>query len=137
MANRITSTSQRQPRIISTSETYPRIDPAEVARALGAEDTGVRIGKPAGSPPAQLGLRQELHRRLRSTGGRRALEGAGVRRKIPLIEGDWERLQQVAEASEMEGVRPTPAQVASILLHQVLQGDQSDLAARTARPRKR
>jgi hypothetical protein len=57
---------------------------------------------------------------LRSTGGRRSLEGASKRQKIPLLEGDWERLQEIAEASQSEGIHPTPAQVASILLHRAL-----------------
>lgn len=121
MAGRIKDTSKSLPKIVSTSKTYRTIKPEEVAKALGAEkipDSSIELG---GSPPALFGLRQELYRRLRSTGGRRSLEGAGKRRKIPLFEGDWERLQAVAEANSGQGFHPTPAQVASILLHQALE----------------
>jgi hypothetical protein len=95
------------------------IDPATVAKALGAEPVKT-TGEIDGSPPALFGLRRALYQRLRSTGGRPSLEGAGERQKIPLIEGDWERLQKVADLSQSNGFRPTPAQVASILLHQIL-----------------
>jgi hypothetical protein len=66
-------------------------------------------------------LRQELCERLQSTGGRRSLEGATRRQKIPLSEADWQRLQQLAELSQTNGMRPTAGQVAGTLLHQALE----------------
>jgi hypothetical protein len=128
MTRKIRSISTPARKIVSTSEPQRRIDPAQVAKALGAEEAhkpgGARL---SGSPPSLFALRQELYRRLRSTGGRRSLEGAGERHKIPLIEGDWERLQEVARASESETVRPSPAQVASLLLHRALKELKQDV----------
>ncbi len=108
-------------RIKSTSKPYRSIDPAQVAKALGAEEASdVHERALSGSAPALFALRQALYQRLRSTGGRRGIEGATKRHKIPLIEGDWERLQEVAKASRNGSIQPTPAQVASLLLHQAL-----------------
>ncbi len=121
MTRKVRSTSKPARKIVSTSEPQRRIDPAQVAKALGAKDAHEPQGTElTGSPPSLFGLRQELYRRLRSTGGRRSLEGAGRRHKIPLIEGDWERLGELARASESETVHPSPAQVASLLLHRAI-----------------
>jgi hypothetical protein len=121
MTSKIKSTSKRMPAIVSTSKRYPSISKAEFAKALGAErvkDVDAVVG---GSPPAIFALRQALYQRLRSTGGRPSLEGAGERKKIPLLEGDWEKLEEVAKAAKTNGVQPTPAQVASMILHRALQ----------------
>jgi hypothetical protein len=119
--NRINDTSKTSPLIVSTSKTQRTIDPAEVAKALGAEEIPAAKRAPGGSPVSVFAVRQELFQRLRSTGGRPSLEGAGERKKIPLVEGDWEQLEKVARAVKMEGMQPTPAQVASILIHRGLQ----------------
>jgi hypothetical protein len=121
MTARIKNTGNQLPAVVSTSKRARSIDQAQVAKALDTEQPDERKEDlQAESPPALFGLRQEMYQRLRSTGGRRSLEGAGKRQKIPLLEGDWERLQDVAEASQSAGVRPTPAQVASVLLHRAL-----------------
>lgn len=120
MTSKIKSTSKASRSIISTSKRYRSINKAGVAKSIGADEARVNDGELSGSPPALFALREELHQRLRSTGGRRGLEGATKRHKIPLLEGDWEELQKVAKASETEDVHPTPAQVASILLHGAL-----------------
>ena len=70
---------------------------------------------------ALVAVRQELLSRLASTGGRPGLEGATRRQKIPLDDRDWKRLQKIAEALNDDEVRPTPGQVASVLLHRVLE----------------
>jgi hypothetical protein len=124
-------------RTISSKDKLARsIDPAKVTKALGAKEVKTN-GEIDGSSPALFGLRQALYERLRSTGGRPSLEGAGERQKIPLIEGDWERLQEVADLSQSEDFRPTPAQVASILLHraldQIVERKTSDAASQSRR----
>jgi hypothetical protein len=128
MARKIKSTSKRSPTIVSTSKRARTIDKGEVAKAIGAEKAHEIPGGLRGSPPALFGLRRELHRRLRSTGGRPSLEGASRRQKIPLSEEDWRRLEKVAEASKDEEFCPTPGQVASVLLSEILQKMEQEIS---------
>ena len=90
-------------------------------QALGAEECQNEETKIKGSPLQLIALRQELYSRLRSTGGRRSLKGVSRRQKIPLSEEDWEKLQKLAEQNQSEKITPSPAQVASVLLHQALE----------------
>lgn len=120
MTPRIKSNSKPLPSIVSNSQRASSIDKTMVAKSIGAEDSQEIEIDPKGSPFALFALRQELSKRLRSTGGRRSLEGVSRRQKIPLSEEDWKRLQKLAEVSQSEGVHPTPAQVASVLLLQAL-----------------
>jgi hypothetical protein len=121
MTPKIKSTSKSLPTISSSSKKARDIDHAMVTEAIGAEDAQEIESGLGGSPWALCGLRQALRKQLHSTGGRRSLKGVSRRQKIPLSEDDWRRLQEVAEATQSEDVRPTPAQVASVLLHQALQ----------------
>jgi len=93
--------------------TMPRVDPKEVAEALGAELVG-RV--PAGSQITHFGLQSALYHLLRSRGGRRSLEGAGDRKKVPLLEEDWERLVRLADEW-----CASPAQIAAVMVHEVLE----------------
>ena len=89
------------------------VAPEEIAKALGAEV--VSRENVHGAPIALRVLRQELERRVRSTGGRPALEGATKIQKIPLKPEDWSRLEELSRKLS----RPA-GQVASILLHNQL-----------------
>ena len=115
---RIKDTSPTQPRIRDTSPLQPRVDPLMVARALGAEVIGT---VPKGlNPMAFAALRQDLFRRLVSTGGRPSLEGVDRRQKVPISDEDWKRLRRLAARLATPTQRPAPAQVASALLHLAL-----------------
>jgi hypothetical protein len=61
-------------------------------------------------------LEWPLFRRLRSTGGRPALDGTDVRRKIPMRQAQWKKLQELARRVESDSFHPTPAQLASVIL---------------------
>jgi len=104
----------------------------EVAQALGAEQVGPSRTRPV-SPVAILALRERVGRLLKSTGGRPALEGAAARKKIPLQEGDWPKLQEIAAKVEGEGgVKATPGQIAAVLLHEAI-----EMHGHRSRPRQR
>lgn len=92
---------------------------SEVASALGAERLG-EARERGGGPLALFALRQDLAERLRSTGGRRSLEGTTRRQKIPIGELDWLVLEYLASHLRSEERRPTASQVASALLRRAL-----------------
>lgn len=128
MATRIKTTGKKGPRVKVTSPRGKRVPPEQVAEALGADKVHGRVR--AQSPDTLAVVRQELLRRLSSSGGRPSLEGTSRRQKIPLDDEDWERLRQIADAIRDDEVRPTAGQVASVLLHRTLSG--LDLESATA-----
>lgn len=94
------------------------VNPDAIAKALGAEETGVQIDARRG-PISLFPLRQFLVDRLCSTGGRPKLEGTGQKRnKIPLFSEDWEKLEDLARYfKETEGITVSSGQIASALIH--------------------
>ncbi len=128
MARRIKVTDKKARTIRSTSQQVSSIDPKQIEHGLGAEKTDSTVAL-KGSPYALTALRQELAERLCSTGGRRSLEGTVRRQKIPMTEEDWERLKQRAELQKKDKTRPTPGQIAGVLLHQALEEFEEDIAS--------
>lgn len=106
-------------KIIDTSPTLPKLDPAEVAKALGAKPGGAKI-EGAPGPITLFAVRQELFRRLQSTGGRPGLPDADKVGKVPLSEKQWKRMEELAAAISEEGFAPSAGQVANVLLTWVL-----------------
>ena len=101
--------------IRDTSAPLPQIDPSRVQQALGAEDSNERLVE-ALSPITLFALREELMRRLQSSGGRPALVGTTRRAKIPLRDEEWQQLEELASAIASPGFAPSAGQVASVLL---------------------
>jgi hypothetical protein len=95
--------------------TRPRLDPAEVAKALGAKPTSVQVDAASG-PVTLLAVRQELFRRLQSSGGRPGLPDADKVAKVPVSEAQWKRLEELAAAMAAPGFSPSAGQVANVLL---------------------
>ncbi|MBL4846500.1 MAG: hypothetical protein JKY65_13315 [Planctomycetes bacterium] len=117
MTKRVRDTGRKAKRIRDTGGRAKRVSSNQVAKALGAE----RVGKAEDRPVFSLaGLYRELGERLRSTGGRPALEGTTRRQKIPISEADWEELEHLSESLSEQGTRASPGQIASVLLHQML-----------------
>lgn len=115
----IKHTGKTQRTIRHTGKTQRTVDPKTVAEALGA--SVVERHPHLGVSYALSALRVDIDRRLRSTGGRPALEGATKRPKIPVKPDDWNRLQEIAGELSKHGSRSiTPAQVASALIHSTL-----------------
>src|SRR5207302_9156688 len=86
----------------------------EIEEALAAERAGAVPS--GGSPISAYAVRQELFRRLRSTGGRPALDGADIKPKIPMRRSQWRKLEELARRTQSHGIHPTPAQLASVIL---------------------
>jgi hypothetical protein len=103
-------------RIHNTGPSLPRIEPSELAAAIGAAPCGEEHLKHL-DPVALLALGNELLKRLRSTGGRPSLEGATEQCKVPLRPEDMKALEEIAKAVEQEtDVRPSLGQIASVIL---------------------
>ncbi len=131
---RVKESTQKPIRVVGS--TQPRLDPAEVARALGGEPTEVTRGS-APAPLSLFAMRGELFNRLHSSGGRPALEGTSRRPKIPLSEQDWQQLENLAASLASADCAPSAGQVASVLLSRALrelaaQGADEKLAAALA-----
>lgn len=131
MATRIETMGKKGSRIKVTSPRGQRVPPEQVAAALGAEKAPGKVR--AQSPDTLAVVRQELVRRLSSSGGRPSLAGTSRRQKIPLDDEDWERLRLIAEALRDDEVRPTAGQVASVLLHRTLTGLDLEMATKAVR----
>jgi hypothetical protein len=96
------------------------VGPEAIAKALGAAEIVPR-GSVHGAPISLHALRRELESRVRSTGGRPALEGATKIQKIPLKPEDWSRLEELADELARQGVSATAGQVASVMVHSQLE----------------
>jgi hypothetical protein len=106
--------------IRDTGPALPRVEPAHVQEALGAEPAGEGLQE-ALAPVTLFALREELFRRLQSSGGRPGLTGTTRRAKIPLSDPQWLELEELAAAVSSPGFAPSAGQVASVLLTLSLQ----------------
>ena len=96
------------------------VGPEAIAKAIGAAEIVPRKNV-HGAPIILEALRRELESRVRSTGGRPALEGATKIQKIPLKPEDWSRLEELADELSRQGVSATAGQVASVIVHSQLE----------------
>jgi hypothetical protein len=126
---RLVITDKPKPRLeIVEPRTRRRITPEDVETGLGAEL--VASVPSGGSPMAQFALRQELFRRLRSTGGRPGLVGVEMKPKIPMRRSSWNKLEAFAKQLETTDFHPSPSQLASVILDAAI--DQLDPALHRA-----
>jgi hypothetical protein len=96
------------------SKKSPQVDPAQVKKAFQANAVGSSNGLDL------FALRESMSRLLRSSGGRPSLEGAESQVKIPKIEMDWTMINALALATADLPHKPSPTQVAAIVLHLAL-----------------
>jgi len=101
-------------------------DKTRIAAALGAARVVEVDRRRIGGPLDLLALREELNRRLRSSGGRPTDPAWTVSRQVPFKEDSWTRLQDLASEVGASGRRVGPAQVAALLIESSL--DEADEA---------
>ena len=119
MAGKLKITSGSAGTIRHVGAARRTVGPDVIAKALGAE--AIVSGENVHGAPISLhALRRELENRVRSTGGRPALDGATKIQKIPLKPEDWSRLEDLATRLSREGVSATAGQVASVMVHRQL-----------------
>lgn len=133
MATKLKITSRSAGAIRHAGTAARSVGPEAIAKALGAEI--VPRQNVHGAPISLHALRRELESRVRSTGGRPALEGATKIQKIPLKPEDWSRLEELADELSRQGVSATAGQVASVMVHSQLEhlAPSATRQARTAR----
>jgi hypothetical protein len=134
MAKRIGLAESASRRLTVKASATRRVSIAAVAKGLGAEVVA-RAPARSGSPADFAAIREEVFRRLRSTGGRPGLEGAQPK-KIPLSDEDWKRVERVADHISEPGFKPSVGQVAGVLLSIVLRDVDTSLEAAVKRDLK-
>lgn len=120
MSKKIKIVGKQAGRVRDTGKAMRRVEPAKFASALGAEPCSPEASR--GIDPISLAaIGNELLKRLRSTGGRPALEDADGICKVPLSAEDIAALELIAESvCEKTGARPSLGQVASVILRVTL-----------------
>lgn len=119
MGSKVKITSRSAGAIRHSGATFRSVGPEAIGKALGAEVAPRE--NVHGAPISLHALRRELEIRVRSTGGRPALEGATKIQKIPLKPEDWSQLEELAVRLSQEGVSATAGQVASVMVHRQLE----------------
>ena len=113
---KLRTTEPTLPRIRDTGTNHEIVDASIVEGALGAEQAGQRLENIL-APITLFAVREELVKRLQSTGGRPSLAGTSRRAKIPLADKEWLELERLAAALSVPGFAPSAGQVASVLLN--------------------
>jgi hypothetical protein len=126
VAKRIITTDRGHRPVRDTGPTATPVSATTVAKALGAETAAATV-EDAVAPITLFALRSELLSRLQSSGGRPGLTGTTRQTKIPLGEGEWEQLQELAAAVAVPGCAPSAGQVASVLLGLCVQSVKAQL----------
>lgn len=107
------ATDREKRRVVLTDSPVRRVSGERVTTRLGAKEIG-RL-PPIGSPLTFLAVREEMYRRLRSSGGRPGLEGT-EQRKIPIANEDWRIAERLAQEISETGFHPSAGQVMSAVL---------------------
>jgi hypothetical protein len=116
MITRIKDTGRTLGGIRDTGRTLPALGREDLQKALGASEVAVTLRAPR-DIRSMAELRSEILERLKSRGGRPALQGATQRQKIPLRPAEWKKLARLARRFSREAGRAiTPAQIAGQLL---------------------
>ncbi len=77
------------------------------------------------APPFLDELREWLESHLSSCGGRPTIKASEIVRKVRFSEEDWRKLNLIAKSWSQSGVSVSPAQVASLVLKEVISESKS------------
>jgi hypothetical protein len=92
-----------------------------VKHALGAQRVIPLEGLPSQGPLDLLQMREEVGRRLRSSGGRPTDPEWALRRLVPFKQQGWQQLERLAKACSDQGQAVSPSQLAAILIERGLE----------------
>ena len=91
------------------------VSATDFAQAFDATPIGT-IGDDT-NPLSLMQIRSELEKRLRSSGGRPSLATSEDKWKVGILDEDVPLIKKLTEAVGNERYRPSPAQIASLLIH--------------------
>ena len=91
-----------------------------IAKALGANNVTPVGTADVHGPLGMLHIREEISRRLRSTGGRPTDPSWETRKLIPFKRETWDALTKQAESLGVKGRPVSPGQLAAIMLEDAL-----------------
>jgi len=129
VARRLVLTDEPKPRVVLTDTTKRRVNVADLAAALGASEVSPAPSS-GGSPVSWFAAREEVAKRLRSTGGRPGLPDAEPR-KVTLTDAEWDMAKQLTETMAEPGFRPSVGQVAGVLLGQAIRSAHASMPTGT------
>jgi hypothetical protein len=116
MAKKIKIIGARPRKIKVTDRPKRRIEPVELATALGASPTGQQVEGDL-DPIALADLGTQLLHRLHSSGGRPALADATINCRVPLSAEDVKTLESMlAHIGASTGAKPSIGQLASVIV---------------------
>ncbi len=126
MAKRINIVGAKPMKINILDKPKPRLDPAEIAEGLGATPCGEPISRKLDLMSlAEIGT--QLLNRLRSSGGRPALDDATEICRVPLSTEDVKILEDmVAEIEKSSGMKPSVGQLVSVMVRSQLSAAMPD-----------
>jgi hypothetical protein len=120
MGKRIEIVGAKPKKIEIVDRPKRRIEPQELARALGAAMTRRQVA-PNLDLISLADLGTQLVQRLRSSGGRPALADATEICRVPLSAADLQTLEaMVAQIGAATGAKPSIGQLVSVIVHQYL-----------------
>jgi hypothetical protein len=126
MAKRVNVVGAKPKEIKVADQSKRRIEPEELAAALGANPSGAPCQSDM-DPIALAEFGTQLINRLRSSGGRPALEGAQVNCRVPLSAEDLDALGKIiCQIEQTLGTKPTVGQLASVMLRAQLSRSSAD-----------
>ncbi|GEM_PF-2507370 len=129
MAKKIDIVGAKPKRIEIVDQPKRRIEPADLAAALGANPDGQQVLGDL-DPIALAELGTQLLNRLRSSGGRPALADATVNCRVPLSAEDIQTLESmVAQLGESTSAKPSVGQLVSVIVRRYL----AEIASGTTR----
>jgi hypothetical protein len=116
MAKKINIVGAKPQKIAVADQPKRRIEPAELAAALGANPDGQQVSGNL-DPIALAELGTQLAHRLRSSGGRPALADATVNCRVPLSAEDVQTLENmVSHIGASTGAKPSVGQLVSVIV---------------------
>lgn len=130
MAKKLVVIGAKPKKIKVVDQPKRRLDPADLAAALGANPDG-QPTHGISDPLALAEVGAQLLARLRSSGGRPSLIDATVNCRVPLSAEDVRTLEaMVAHIVVSTGARPSVGQMVSIIVHRSLADLTSDSTKR-------
>lgn len=107
----VSGVNNKAGKIVDTSPKAKRLDPELIEKAFGAIPVGSSEGMDL------FAIRNAMEKMLQSSGGRPSLEGKTSQVKIPKIDADWKKMEQLVSAVSSDlKYKPSLGQMAALII---------------------